>query len=232
MKSSLRTLTLVAATAAATALVSLPALALLSSSSAAPATTATSVVDPGPVLQPSLTDHLADIGRQRPVRVLVQADGSLSAALRAVQVAGLRRELSLGEVGIVAAVGTKRQVRALEAAGASRVDWADEQLDPMVTSDHRATREHAVALLIAGKRAGRSGGKGGAECEHTAPVDRAVGGSTHRGSSLSSRPVTRPAFVSFHDTSASRRRRRSFTKPSPCFRGVVIEARQSVRRTR
>ena len=131
------------ATAACTALVSLPAYALLSHS-AAPAAAGAGAVDSGPVLQPSLVRHLDTVSATEPVRVLVQAGGSIVAAERAVRTAGMVTELSLSKVGMVAAIGTRAQVRALAAAGATRVDWADEQLELAVTSNHRATRAEPV----------------------------------------------------------------------------------------
>ena len=133
----------VAATAAATALVTVPALALLSHSDAATAVAATAPAD-GPVLRRALVDHLGDVTRRTPVRVMVQAGGDTGAAERAVREAGLVRELSLDEVGIVVAVGRKAQVRALRDTAATRVDWADELMEQSVTSNHRATRAEAV----------------------------------------------------------------------------------------
>lgn len=134
----------VAATAACTALVTVPALVLLShSDEAAPAASVLAAPD-GPVLREALTDHLADVGRRTPVRVMVQAGGSTAAAERAVREAGLVRELTLEEVGIVVAVGRKAGIRDLRETAATRVDWADELMEQSVTSNHRATRAEAV----------------------------------------------------------------------------------------
>ena len=138
--------TAVAATAACTALVTLPAFALISTSSpATPAATVAGVTEvSGPVLRPALTDHLAEIGRRTPVRVMVQADGSTAAAERAVRQAGLVRELTLDEVGIVVAVGRKAAVRDLRGTAATRVDWADEEMTTYSNTSHEATRAREV----------------------------------------------------------------------------------------
>ncbi|WP_300577519.1 S8 family serine peptidase, partial [uncultured Nocardioides sp.] len=139
--------TAVAATAACTALVTLPAYALISQTGPSVTSAASSVepvVDPGPVLRPELTRHLRRVGSLEPVRVMVQADGDTAAARSAVRGAGMSVQTVLDRVGIVVAVGTPAQVRLLESAGASRVDWADRELETFSNTSHRATRGYDV----------------------------------------------------------------------------------------
>ncbi|MEC9051669.1 MAG: S8 family serine peptidase, partial [Actinomycetota bacterium] len=139
--------TAVAATAACTALVTLPAYALISqtgSSVTGAASSVEPVVDPGPVLRPARTRHLRRVDGLEPVRVMVQADGDTAAARSAVRGAGMSVQTVLDRVGIVVAVGTPTQVRLLESAGASRVDWADRELETFSNTSHRATRGHDV----------------------------------------------------------------------------------------
>lgn len=124
------------------------ALAALLAAAPAPAgaapTTALGGAD-GEVLMPSLVDHLADVDATTPVRVMVQSGGDTAAAKAAALAAGLVPETALDEVGIVVAVGTPSQVRALgDGAGVTRVDWADEVLDPFSETSHRATRAERV----------------------------------------------------------------------------------------
>lgn len=93
------------------------------------------------VLQPSLRDHLSDVSATTPVRVMVQAGGSIAAAERAALAAGLVPESSLDRVGIAVAVGTPTQVgRLASTAGVTRVDWADEETVQFTETSHRATR--------------------------------------------------------------------------------------------
>ena len=139
--------TAVAATAACTALVTLPAYALISqtgSSVTGAASSVEPVVDPGPVLRPELTRHLRRVDGLEPVRVMVQADGDTAAARSAVRGAGMSVQTVLDRVGIVVAVGTPTQVRLLESAGASRVDWADRELETFSNTSHQATRGYDV----------------------------------------------------------------------------------------
>ena len=139
--------TAVAATAACTALVTLPAYALISHSGPSVTSTASvePVIDPGPVLRPELTRQLRRVGSLEPVRVMVQAGGDTAAARDAVRGAGLLVQTVLDRVGIVVAVGTPAQVRALEdAADVTRVDWADRELETFSNTSHRATRGYDV----------------------------------------------------------------------------------------
>jgi serine protease AprX len=93
------------------------------------------------VLQPSLRDHLTDVSATTPVRVMVQAGGSIAAAERAALAAGLVPESSLDRVGIAVAVGTPTQVgRLASTAGVTRVDWADEETVQFTATSHQATR--------------------------------------------------------------------------------------------
>ena len=139
--------TAVAATAACTALVTLPAYALISQTGSSVTSAASSVepvVDPGPVLRPELTRHLRRVDGLEPVRVMVQADGDTAAARSAVRGTGMSVQTVLDRVGIVVAVGTPAQVRLLESAGASRVDWADRELETFSNTSHQATRGYDV----------------------------------------------------------------------------------------
>jgi len=94
-----------------------------------------------PVLQPSLTAHLAEISATTATRVLVQAGGNVAAAEDAVSAAGLRLESSLDRIGIAVAVGTPLSIDLLgSTAGVTRVDWADEELPYLSNTSHTATR--------------------------------------------------------------------------------------------
>jgi serine protease AprX len=124
---------LVAAAALAAVLAAAPAQAGTPSASLLPSATS--------ALQPSLVEHLGDVGASTPVRVMVQAGGDITAAKAAARKAGLLPETSLDEVGIAVAVGTPAQVKALGGiAGVTRVDWADETLTPFSETSHEATR--------------------------------------------------------------------------------------------
>jgi hypothetical protein len=101
----------------------------------APSSAATSV------LKPSLQQHLATAAPATAVRVLVQAGGSIGAAKRAVESAGLRLETTLDKVGIAVAVGLPSTVERLGGTnGVTRVDWADEPLKLFTETSHTATR--------------------------------------------------------------------------------------------
>jgi len=112
----------------------------------APSTGAASVTTPiaqavAPVLQPSLTTHLASVSAVTPVRVLVQAGGSLTAATDAVRSAGLRLESTFDRLGIVVAVGTPPTINTLGSTpGVTRVDWADEKQTYYSDTANKATR--------------------------------------------------------------------------------------------
>lgn len=109
---------------------------------ALPVHAATGADLPAPdVLQPSLVDHLTDVGAGTPVRVMIQAGGDIDAAEAAAHSAGLTPETSLDRVGIAVAVGTPLEVGNLAGTvGVTRVDWADEQLDYLSDTSHVATR--------------------------------------------------------------------------------------------
>ncbi len=93
------------------------------------------------VLQPSLLAHLDSVSATEPVRVMVQAGGSVAAAERAALAAGLAPEASLDQVGIAVAVGTPAQVgRLATTTGVTRVDWADEEVVEFTQTSHQATR--------------------------------------------------------------------------------------------
>lgn len=108
----------------------------------APAQSQTAVVGPADaVLQPSLLDHLDEVGPAAPVRVMVQAGGSIEAAKAATRAAGLAPETSLDRVGIAVGVGTPAQVGSLATTpGVTRVDWADEEVLGLTETSHEATR--------------------------------------------------------------------------------------------
>ena len=92
-------------------------------------------------LMPSLKQHLATAGPATPVRVMVQAGGSIDAAEAAARTAGLAPESGLDRIGIAVAVGTPAQVNQLGTlAGVTRVDWADEAQTPFSETSHQATR--------------------------------------------------------------------------------------------
>lgn len=122
--------------AAAVALVALlaaaPAQASLLSDSLSSASTA---------LMPSLRQHLADVSATTPVRVMVQAGGSITAAESAARSAGLVPETRLDRIGIAVAVGTPAQITQLgRTSGVTRVDWADEEQLAFSDTSHVATR--------------------------------------------------------------------------------------------
>ena len=99
------------------------------------------------VLVPSLVEHLDSVAAGTPVRVMVQAGGSIDAAEAAARTAGLLPETGLDRVGIAVAVGTPLQVRSLASVpGVTRVDWADEQLVTFSETSHEATRAVPSAL--------------------------------------------------------------------------------------
>ena len=123
------------------------AVALVALSAAAPAQAV--LAEPGSssgstsadALTPSLREHLAEVGATTPVRVMVQAGGSIEAARSAVRAVGLLPETSLDRVGIAVAVGTRDQVAGLDdLAGVTRVDWADEAQKAFSETSHQATR--------------------------------------------------------------------------------------------
>ncbi len=92
-------------------------------------------------LMPSLKQHLATVGPATPVRVMVQAGGSIDAAEAAARAAGLVPETGLDRIGIAVAVGTPAQVSQLGTlSGVTRVDWADEAQTPFSETSHQATR--------------------------------------------------------------------------------------------
>lgn len=112
----------------------------------------------GSTLQPSLQQHLATVSTTTPVRVMVQAGGSISAARQAVESAGLRLETTLDRAGIAVAVGAPVSINQLGgASGVTRVDWADEQLRLFTETSHTATRAVPVqdgAFDVVGSSAG------------------------------------------------------------------------------
>lgn len=121
------------------------AVALVALLAAAPAQ-ASLLADPlgstsASALMPSLQRHLGEVSATTPVRVMVQAGGSISAAETAARSAGLVPETGLDAVGIAVAVGTPAQVSRLGGlAGVTRVDWADEEQLAFSDTSHIATR--------------------------------------------------------------------------------------------
>ena len=148
--------TVAATTAVCVSVISLPVLAQLTSANAAapvtrlnvPAVVAPpAVADPAAatVLQPALEEHLAEVGSQARVNVMVQAGGDLLAAKRAVALAGLQPGVSLDDIGIVTASGTPAQVRLLASTGdVTRLDWADEEVSFDGNTSQEATRARPV----------------------------------------------------------------------------------------
>ena len=103
---------------------------------AAPAASASTA----PVLQPALLDHLAEVSASTPVRVMIQAGGSLASAKQAAALTGLTPEVTLDRIGIAVATGTPDQIRALATTqGVTRVDWADEPMQYLTDTSHIAT---------------------------------------------------------------------------------------------
>jgi len=93
------------------------------------------------VLMPALVEHLGSVTAGTPVRVMVQAGGSIDAAVSAARAAGLVPETGLDRVGIAVAVGIPSQVRSLASVpGVTRVDWADEQMVTFSETSQEATR--------------------------------------------------------------------------------------------
>ncbi len=93
------------------------------------------------VLQPALVSHLDDVSASTPVRVMIQAGGSLETAKQAVASAGLSPEISLDRIGMAVAIGTPAEVSALASTdGVTRVDWADQPLEYFSNTSHIATR--------------------------------------------------------------------------------------------
>ena len=108
---------------------------------AASAASAPSALPDTTVLAPPLVAHLDDVAADAPVRVMIQAGGSIEAAKSAARSAGLVPETSLDQVGIAVAVGTPVQVGALASdSDVTRVDWADEVQDYASETSHQATR--------------------------------------------------------------------------------------------
>jgi serine protease AprX len=121
-----------ALTAAATLLASLSSTTALAASAPTPL---------APVLQPSLTEHLAVTPATGAVRVLVQAGGLIDTATAAVKAAGLRLESTLPRVGIAVADGTPEAVLRLGSTrGVTRLDWADEPIQMKAGTSNVATR--------------------------------------------------------------------------------------------
>ena len=132
-----RSLTLTLAAALSVTLAAVPAQAALLAGDSL-LSDATGASD---VLMPSLADHLGTVAAGTPVRVMVQAGGSIDAAEAAARTAGLLPETGLDRVGIAVAVGTPLQVRSLASVpGVTRVDWADEQMVTFSETSHEATR--------------------------------------------------------------------------------------------
>jgi len=126
------------------ALVGSALVALAAPAPSSGASTLTTLVS-APILQPSLTAHLASISSTAPTRVLVQAGGNLAAAKDAVRSAGLRLESSLDRIGIAVGVGTSLTItRLATTAGVTRVDWADEKLSYYADTVNRTTRAEPV----------------------------------------------------------------------------------------
>lgn len=93
-----------------------------------------------PVLDEELAGALATARPLEQVRVLVNA-GSVAEARTAVTRAGLRALTSFDRIGVVAAVGTPAQVRAVALQrGVVSVEWADQVLGHDLDTSHQATR--------------------------------------------------------------------------------------------